>query len=419
MGKPHIVKFSGGRSSAMMLIQLLEDNKLDAKRGDVIVFNNTSAEHSATYDFVRSIKKLAEQKYNIPFFWIEYQTYEDASNSYSWIRKPSYRLVNHEPFSKENPNGYRFNGEVFEEMISFDGFLPNMMSRSCTLSMKIFVTNAFLSDWFAQKESIERLGHYGDYSKITDDDVVKRHIKNGGRVPKDTLLVKKKFVRDCKFVREEQFWKDYTLADIRINNANLKNSVFGDKAQMYGDYAAEYVSFLGIRSDEQRRIVKIKERINKAQSEKRKSVFSQPHGESISAPLIDNGITQKEVIEFWNKQDFNLNLPNNSMFSNCIYCPLKGRAKLQLIATMQQEINISKNNVESIDWWIDIEKKYSRRIEVEDKKSISEKAPKYIGFFGAITDFVFQDIKNKVERGDKVDQKLLDLDNSIPCNCTD
>ena len=69
MNKPHIVKFSGGRSSGMMLMKLLEGNKLKPERGDVIVFNNTSAEHSATYDFTRSMKKLAEGKYNIPFFF--------------------------------------------------------------------------------------------------------------------------------------------------------------------------------------------------------------------------------------------------------------------------------------------------------------------------------------------------------------
>jgi predicted phosphoadenosine phosphosulfate sulfurtransferase len=71
--KPHIVKFSGGRSSAMTLMKLLENNQLNPKRGDVIIFNNTSAEHSATYEFTRKIKKIAEKKYNIPFFWIEYR----------------------------------------------------------------------------------------------------------------------------------------------------------------------------------------------------------------------------------------------------------------------------------------------------------------------------------------------------------
>ncbi|CAC9964426.1 hypothetical protein BHECKSOX_1907, partial [Bathymodiolus heckerae thiotrophic gill symbiont] len=112
--KPHIVKFSGGRSSAMMLMNLLENNQLSPKRGDVIIFNNTSAEHSATYDFTRQIKNLSEEKYNIPFFWIEYQTYEDSSNTYQWSRKPSYKLVNDQPHSQDNPDGYRYKGEVFE-----------------------------------------------------------------------------------------------------------------------------------------------------------------------------------------------------------------------------------------------------------------------------------------------------------------
>ncbi|WP_423907540.1 hypothetical protein [Candidatus Spongiihabitans sp.] len=41
MNKPHIVKFSGGRSSGMMLMELLKQETLKPERGDVIVFNNT------------------------------------------------------------------------------------------------------------------------------------------------------------------------------------------------------------------------------------------------------------------------------------------------------------------------------------------------------------------------------------------
>lgn len=54
--KPHVVKFSGGRSSGMMLMRLLEQGKLNPTRGDVIVFNNTSVEHPATYEFTRKLK---------------------------------------------------------------------------------------------------------------------------------------------------------------------------------------------------------------------------------------------------------------------------------------------------------------------------------------------------------------------------
>lgn len=54
---PNIVSFSGGRTSAMMLLKLLEQGKLQPWRGDCVVFNNTSAEHAATYGFVSRIKQ--------------------------------------------------------------------------------------------------------------------------------------------------------------------------------------------------------------------------------------------------------------------------------------------------------------------------------------------------------------------------
>lgn len=417
--KPHIIKFSGGRSSGMMLMELLKNNKLNPERGDVIIFNNTSAEHSATYDFTRSMKKLAEEKYNIPFFWIEYQTYEDSRNSYQWSRKPSYKLVNDQPFGQNNPNGYRYKGEVFEEMISLGGFLPSMVSRICTVSMKIFITNAFLSDWFAQKQGIERLGHYGETPKMSDADVMKIHHKNGGSVPEKILLTKKAFVRNCAFVRNKQLWQDWTKANIVINNDVLRDSVVGNKAQLYGDISVDYVSVLGIRSDEQRRIAKIEDRIDEAQENQGKSLFNQPHGESILAPLVDDGVTQKDVIEFWEEQGFNLRLSNTGLFSNCLYCPLKSKAKLQKIATLQLDKDVDKETPESIDWWINIEKKYSRDLEAENREITSEKEPKYVGFFGPVKTLVFEEIKNKVDSGEEIDPELLKLDSTIPCNCTD
>ena len=55
---PHVVKFSGGRSSAMLLFCLLENRVLDAARGDVIVFNNTSAEHPDTYELKAVLRDM-------------------------------------------------------------------------------------------------------------------------------------------------------------------------------------------------------------------------------------------------------------------------------------------------------------------------------------------------------------------------
>lgn len=417
--EPLVVKFSGGRSSGMMLMNLLKNNQLDPKKGDVIIFNNTSAEHSATYEFTRRIKKIAEAEHNIPFFWIEHQTYEDSSNSYQWLRRPTYRLTNDKPYSNINKNGYRYKGEVFEEMISLSGFLPNVMNRVCTLSMKIFITNNFLSDWFAQKQGIERLGHYGETSKMSDDDIIKTHKKNGGSTPDDILLSKKAFVKGCSFVRKSQLWKDWTAADIVIDNETLKKGIIGNKAQLYGDLAIDYTSALGIRSDEQRRIIKIQHRINEARANQGKSLFNQPHGESILAPLIDGNITRDQVIKFWNHQEFNLALPNNGLFSNCVYCPLKGKAKLLQIAKMQLNDKPTELTPENIDWWINIERKYSRDLIAEKREVTSEKKPTHVGFFGATKALVFEGIKNQAKNGKIVDKELLKLENTIPCNCTD
>jgi 3'-phosphoadenosine 5'-phosphosulfate sulfotransferase (PAPS reductase)/FAD synthetase len=414
---PHIVKFSGGRSSAMMLMRMLENNQLNPIRGDVVIFNNTSAEHPATYDFVRKIQAISES-HNIPFFWIEYQTYEDCSKKSEWKRKPTYRLTNEQPYSEQNKDGYRYKGEVFEEMISLGGFLPNMISRVCTISMKIFITNSFLSDWFAQKRAIEQLGHHGKQPKMSDADVINTHKRYGGGVPNDILLSKKAFARSCPFIRHYQKFSCFTNADIVIDNDILRESVLGDKAQLYGDLAVDYVSVLGIRSDEQRRIAKIEKRIEEAQGKNGKSLFNQPHGERIYAPLVEDKITQEQVIEFWHQQSFNLQLPDSSIMSNCLYCPLKSTAKLQQIATLQLGQKINKDTPESIDWWVNIEKKYSRDLEAEGRTA-SKKGVKFVGFFGGVNQFVFQDIKTKVDNGEKIDPKLLKLDSAIPCNCTD
>jgi len=418
--KPRVVKFSGGRSSGMMLLNLLKDGELDPKRGDVIVFNNTSAEHSETYEFTRRFKKIAEDDYGIPFFWTEFQSYEDSNSNNFWVRNPSYRLVNDKPFSKENPDGYKFKGEVFEEMISLNGYMPNMMNRSCTAAMKITVTNNFLSDWFAMKDGIDRKGHFGKASRMRDKDIIELHKRRGGGVPDDILLSKREYIRTCSHYRPEQKWEDFTKGQIVVNNPVLKNSIFGDAAELHGDNCVEYISCLGFRADEKRRLHKVKDRIETAADEGRKSFSTQPWGEEAYAPLIEKGITQEDVNEFWSKQNFDLNLPQDGLFSNCLFCPLKGSAKLLKIAYETQK-NEDESSPESIDWWINIEKKYSRDLKAEKRKlSNKDKNTNYVGFFGGKETHVFQDIKDKVEKIDinNIDPSMLNID-SVPCNCTD
>lgn len=424
MNKPHVVKFSGGRSSGMMLMEMLKKNQLNPERGDVIVFNNTSAEHPATYEFTRQMKVLAEEKYNIPFFWIEYQTYEDAGKS-GWRRNASYRLVNETPYSDENKSGYRHKGEVFEEMISLNGYLPNMLSRSCTSAMKISITNTFLADWFAQKDGIDRLGHFWETPKITDADVIRSHKNNRGKTPDEILLTKREFVRKSSFIREEGVWKDYTNCNLCFNNDAIKDSVIGGKGELFGERAIQYVSCLGIRKDEEIRIEKIRARIEAAKNKNGKPNFEQPPQEIVLAPLVDNDITQQQVIDYWKKQNFNLNLPDNGLFSNCVYCPLKGKRKLLEIASAELSNGKQyKDTPASIDWWVAMEKKYSRDLKAE-KRVIKNNKWNYVGFFGASDNkTVYAKIKeaaqqNECDVSSRIEAEYLEDEDYMGCNCTD
>ena len=146
---PHVVKFSGGRSSGMLLFELLERGLLDSGRGDVVVFNNTSAEHPETYLFVEACRSRAEP-YGIPFFSTEFQTYEDVHRG-EWTRLPAYRLVNGMPRSAGNPDGIHWRGEAYEELLSWSGYVPNQFRRTCTSRLKLEPTRRFLRDWLASR----------------------------------------------------------------------------------------------------------------------------------------------------------------------------------------------------------------------------------------------------------------------------
>ena len=254
---PHVVKFSGGRSSGMLLFALLENKILDPDRGDVIVFNNTSSEHPDTYRFARDCKEAAS-RYEVPFFWVEFQTYEDARYG-EWTRLPSYRLVNDHPKSPDNPDGFHWRGEVFEELLSWSGYVPNQFSRSCTQNMKLEATRMFLKDWLACKETIPRLGHHGNSSRIDMDVMYRRHRRNQGAVPKEIFHRKRSYALARPHTRPKQQYNDFSPVWRPFHNNALKGRVYGDKA-WFGDGGVEYVAFVGLRADEQLRVKRVEAR---------------------------------------------------------------------------------------------------------------------------------------------------------------
>lgn len=409
---PHVVKFSGGRTSGMLLFTLLENRLLDPDRGDVIIFNNTASEHPGTYRFARDCMESSSQ-YGVPFFWVEFQTYEDARKG-EWTRIPTYRLVNDQPHSQQNPEGFRWRGEVFEELISWSGYVPNQFSRICTKNMKLEVTRMFLKDWFAGKESIPRLGHFGSQSRMDLNTMYRRHIRSQGAVPKDIFLKKKAYVLTRPHFRPKQRYSKFSPVWRSFNNSAMHGKIFGDKAS-FGKGGVEYLAFVGLRGDEQVRV----QRVTARNAGPGSSGYA---GERVYMPLADMGVTRDDVNEFWDQQLWDLSLPKEGSLSNCVFCFLKGAANLRSIREKMEEDKYGEEQgfgsllgtPSDVAWWTQMEEKYGRDLEAEGREITGNPKNTIIGFFGTKTDFSYE----LLSQADESDISRYS-GSLLPCDCTE
>ena len=410
---PHVVKFSGGRSSGMLLLTLLANGILRADRGDVVIFNNTASEHPRTYDFVRECKAATEQ-YGIPFFLVEFQTYEDARRG-EWTRLPSYRLVNDRPWSDENPDGFHWKGEVFEEVMSWAGYVPNQFRRICTTNMKLGATRLFLRDWLACNESTPRLGHFGSTSRIDGKAMYARHRRNGGVVPESIYVAKKQYGWGRPYVRLQQRYEEFSVAWVPISNTWLDDKSQGDAA-VFGKGGVEYIALVGLRGDEPARVGRVKERNSGPAA-------SGYEGEHVYMPLVDMHVAAADVNAFWRRQEWDLTLPPDSGLSNCVYCFLKGGATLRKLHREME--NAKRQDSPSgygplegtpcdVTWWQRMEDTYGRDLVAEERIIHSEHGHDFLGFFGIGNRFSYR----KLAEADE--SELLEFDDSLlPCDCTD
>ena len=434
---PHVVKFSGGRSSGMLLLLLLENGILKPERGDVVVFNNTSAEHPATYEFVREFKALAEGEYGVPFLWTEFQTYEDVFRG-RWARLPSYRLVRPEPFSAERPDGYHHKGEVFEELLSWKTYVPNLFRRVCTEAMKLFVTREFLRDWLAAGAGIGRLGHYGrNGSRVRDEDMIEMHWNNRGGVPDDVLLEKREFIRGRPPFRPAQKFADFSSAAGKICNPLLAGRALGGRVEVSGDNRVEYAAFVGFRADEPVRVSRMRARNSGAADEESVHEKNRPEGEYAYAPLHDFRIRKEHIAAFWRGRKPRLLLPDDANLSNCVFCFLKGATSIRDLVARQEKIDASlpahlrsePGTPSDIGWWAKMEEKYGRDLKREKRKITqvdgNGKPPEkpIIGFFGMGRGGHYAFLRQKGLDARAHPRRRLtplsDGEESISCECTD
>lgn len=114
------IAFSGGRTSAYMLHELLEANGPLPERA-VVTFQNTGREMPETLDFVAEVG----ERWNVNIVWLEYRP-----------KLPLFEIVSHNSASR--------NGEPFADLIRRRKYLPNQQARFCTIELKVRTAKRYL-----------------------------------------------------------------------------------------------------------------------------------------------------------------------------------------------------------------------------------------------------------------------------------
>jgi len=117
---PASVSFSGGRTSAYMLRQILDAHGGTLPPDVIVLFANTGKERLETLDFVHE----CETRWSVPIRWVEYASEPDGDGLAHVTRSVTYETASRE-------------GEPFAALIRARSFLPNPIMRFCTSELKI------------------------------------------------------------------------------------------------------------------------------------------------------------------------------------------------------------------------------------------------------------------------------------------
>ncbi len=134
------ISFSGGRTSAFMLHQILQANG-DLPERCQIMFANTGREMPQTLDFVHE----CGSRWGVSIVWLEYARPEG---------KVGYRVVGNNSASR--------NGEPFELVLKQKQYLPNAVMRFCTTELKILTMKRYLTNHLGWKKWASAVGIRAD-----------------------------------------------------------------------------------------------------------------------------------------------------------------------------------------------------------------------------------------------------------------
>ena len=122
--EPTCISFSGGRTSAYMLYQVLQAHGGKLPEDAIVCFANTGKEEEATLKFIND----CSVNWNVNINWLEYNNANDVHN---------FNIVNYQTVSR--------NGEPFSALINrYAPILPNGRARYCSDYLKTRTTHRFL-----------------------------------------------------------------------------------------------------------------------------------------------------------------------------------------------------------------------------------------------------------------------------------
>lgn len=141
---PALISFSGGRTSAYMLYQILQAHG-GALPADVhVTFANTGKEREETLRFVHE----CSVRWGVPIRWLE------------WRDREGRKTPAAERFEEVGYNSASRQGEPFKALIQRKRYLPNAVTRFCTAELKIDTMKQFmLAHGYARWTNVVGLRH--------------------------------------------------------------------------------------------------------------------------------------------------------------------------------------------------------------------------------------------------------------------